>query len=484
MTSETDPIEPTDVPAIAPVNAVAPIEPSVEPIDDEVDEPEPAPSEPKEESSQTDRIFLGSLTKDDLASLIDLRRKILGDAEFEAEIKKPGSYDALLIELSSRNTIEVDRIIKSIDAIGDKSLFDTRLVRDGKVILGTQRPNRPAGTDVTVSGADAKITFAIMSGRLKRIPLYNSGFSIDVTESPLDMLNAWQNRAHDLTNAYGRQFGGLFYFFHDLMIKEACVDLILPLILNSTCRGFNRGDTLVRAIKLVDLKMILNGLAALLFPAGFTYTHICQNPSGKCTHHETLKIDINKFARYDFGKMSDYCIQHMHRVTDVTPELLSTYHQKLGFDGREIRYKNYGFTLKVPSLFDYLEYGRIYNGELLSKVFVDNPDAIFRAVSYSYYRLYAPYVAKVTFYNDDGTVCMSTSDQSTITLNLLQIQAEDREESLMKAFEAFINATEIGYVSYPAVPCPVCKFVPGSGHHNVDPMIAFFIQSAMKLTPL
>ena len=426
------------------------------------------------------RVFLEDLDSDALSALIIARRDLLGNAAFESEVSTPGSYDALLVELSGAISVEATRSNAGIPQ--DKTLFDTKLVRNGKTILGTPKANRASGTGEILVGADALAAFAIRDNWMKRIPLYNSGFSIDVTAASLSSLNNFFNKSHDTTNSYGRQFGGLFFYFHDLLIKEAVVDLMLPQIINSTLRNARRNDTLIRNIKLVDLKLILNGLGALMFPDGFLFTHVCSNPTGTCTHHEERLIDINKFARYDFSKLPDECIQHMARQTDITPTLLEQYQAKLGFDGQEIRHSHYGFTMKMPSVGDYLDYGRIYNGELTKNIFTTSPDEIARAVLYSYYEIYTPFIAKLTLYNDDGTADLATTEQNVIAKLLLKLQAEDPKGQLIAKFDDYISRSEIAHISYPATPCPSCSYIPGSGYHTVDPILTFFIQSLTKLS--
>jgi hypothetical protein len=172
----------------------------------------------------------------------------------------------------------------------------------------------------------------------------------------------------------------------------------------------------------------------------------------------------------------------MSRVTDVTPELLVAYQTNLGIDGHEVRYGNYGFTLRVPSLAEHLDFGRKYNGELLSSVFVDNPTAVERAVMFSYYQIYTPFVARLTLYDKDGVADIVITDRDAIALELLQLQSEDTAGELMKAFDAFITGSEIGRICYPAIACPACGYLPGSGFYTVDPTLTFFMLSLTKLT--
>lgn len=437
----------------------------------------------KKNPSQNDniRIFLESLTRNELLELLDARRKKLGQAAYDTAVTTTGLYEEVLATQINDHSIEAERAYETIGALKDKTHFSQKFVVDGKTILGTPVPQKKSGGGATVTGVDAKAAFAIRSGRMKRIPLYNSGFSIDIAQPNLSMLNAFFNRAHDDTNGYGRQFGAYFFYFNALLIKEAIIELISPLILNSTLKDWNRGTTLMRAIKLVDLKLILNSLSALMFPEGYPFTHICLNPNGSCQHQEETIIDINKLAIHDFKKLDNRCIKHIATQGEVTQKSLSEYQANLGFDGREIRFGPWGFTLKVPSLIDYMEYGKIFNGELISNTFVNNPSEIQRAILFSYYRVYTPFVLKMTLYEKDESVDIVTTDREAIADTLANLQENDTNNDLAKAFDMFISDTEISHICYPATPCPSCGYVPGSGYYTVDPERAFFILSLVKL---
>ena len=428
--------------------------------------------------------FLEILTLPELHALMTARQKLLGEKEFEAAITTPGSYENVLVTLiGSEHSNECVRSRKSIaTTVKDLSLFAPKLVREGKVILGTPTPRKASGKGAVVSGADAKAAFAIRSGRMKRVVLYNSGFTIDITQPDLFALNAFLDRAHDETNAYGRQLGAYFYYFDSLMIKEAIIDLITPLILNSSLKNWNQGQTLLRNIKIVDLRLILHAVGALMFPEGFNYTHICTNPNGKCSHQEELLIDLNKLVRHDFRKLPEDCIQYMSRQETATHQALSEYQSKLGFDGREIRYENWGFTMQVPSIVDILEYGKTFNGTLLSNVFVNDSSAVLKALMFSYYRIHTPFVSKLTLYDTDGSVDLVTTDRDTISDTLSVLQEKDKKRVLNTAIDQFIAESEVSHICYPTAPCPSCGYKPGSGYYTVDPERTFFTQAVMKLS--
>lgn len=429
------------------------------------------------------RVFLEALGVEALRDFLKARRAQVGDAAFAAAVGEPDSYDRVLAEMGEQHGQEVTRVLRAIATVSDRSTFDTKLRRDGKTILGTPKPQRPQAPGGVVSGPDAIATFSLLTGRTKRLPLYNSGFAIDVTEPDLAALNTFMSKQRKRLSEYGRMFGSYFFYFHALMIKEAFVELFRPLVLHATLKNWNRDDTLLRAIKLVDLKLILNGIAAGMYPEGYEFTHVCTAPAeNKCAFHERQMIDLTKLPHHDFKKLPEDCIQHMARQTVATPETLAAYHKSLGFDGRVIRHGAHGFQMQMPSIIDHLEYGRIYNGTLASNLYADTPDAVETAVLYSYYRIYTPFIASYTLHDEDGDVAMVVNDREAIATILSQLQKEDRAGALAQKFDAFIADTEISHICYAANPCPSCGHVPEGGYYTVDPEYTFFILLLTKLT--
>lgn len=429
-------------------------------------------------------LFLETISQTELVALINARRKVIGEDEFEINAARSGSYENLLALAYNDHSAESDRARAAITDIADKSLFAEKLERDGKVILaGTRTARGPSGKGKMVSGAAARIEFARRAGHLKRIPLYNSGFSLDVDAPGLEALNRFFNRAHDDNNQYGRQFGSHFYYFNDLLIKEAAIELMTSHIVSSNLRGWNRGPTLLKSIKLSEYKVIMNSLAAMMFPDGFKFTHICANPAGTCSHSDELLIDVNKLLRHNFMRLSDAAIAHMAKGDEIGQDDLIRYHTEIDIT-RKIRLGLYELELKHPSLSDYLDYGKTFNAEILKNTFAANNADIMRNLIFSYYKIYTPFIAQITLYDEAGAADLVTTDQETISHLLMRIQADDTTQVFVTELTRYIADTEISQICYPSTPCPVCGHQDPSGYHTVDPEHAFFIMCLMKLNPM
>lgn len=430
------------------------------------------------------RIFFQSTGLDTLTTILEKRLAILGSDEFTSCIEKPGTYENIVAQAINEYSVEAERILQAIEQLEDKSLFDNKYIKDGKTILSSvMTPRRASGNGRVVTGQDARIEFAIKSGQVKRIPLFNSGFYLDIEAPNLLVLNDFFNEAHSETNQYGREFGASFFFFNDLLIKDAFIKLIMPLIMGSSLKNWNRGGNLLRNIKIVDLKTILTGIAALMFPDGFNFTHACTNPDGTCTHVEEMLIDITKLLRHNFMKLSDEKIEHMTVHSEVTYEKIIAYQKSLDVT-KTLNYGNMEFELKIPSLEEYLVFGKKFNANLLKSNFADSTADVYQALVFAYYQIYTPFIQTITLYDNNGNKDISTSDPDVIAHQLSRFQEIDTKRQFVEDMKKYIADSEITQICYPAAPCPKCGYLDEkNGYFTVDPEHAFFILSLKKLTP-
>lgn len=428
------------------------------------------------------RIFLQQVGLEVMVKALEDRSIFLGETEFKARLETPESYENILASAINDYSNESARVLKSIAQIEDLSLFLPKLVKDGKTILSsTLSPRRPSSNGKSLSGQEARIEFAIKTGQAKRVILYNSGFTVDIESPNLTALNNFFTKAFDSTNAYGREFGANFFYFNNLLIKEALIEFLMPLILSCSLKNWNRGDTFIRNLKLTDLRTILNTIASLMYPDGFAFTHICSNP--KCTNHEELLIDISSLFHHNFMLLSNENIDHIKRHDIVSQEQVENYQDSLGFT-KSLRYGNLEFELKVPSMSDYLNYGKKFNADLLKSTFADNSTDVYQFLVFSYYQIYTPYIKTVILYDDKNEKDITSADPDVIAHQLSRLQESDKNQKFIEDINKYVAASEITHICYPAAPCQKCGHLPSdTGYHVVDPEHTFFTQVLKKLTP-
>jgi hypothetical protein len=293
-------------------------------------------------------------------------------------------------------------------------------------------------------------------------------------------LNSFFNRAGDIGRQYGRLLGYVYYLYHGVFVKESIVELLRGVIKNSSLVGWreNNMDNLFNVLKMNDYASILVTMAAMMHPTGHKFRHTCLNTA--CGHSDAIMIDINKLRRHDFGKLNGKAVKHMVSRDPVTAESLAEYHASLGFD-RPIVFDKYTFNLSVPSVNDYLEYGRFLANSVIEQNFT-NRESQLQAASVAYYRAFIPFIKSYSIALPEGRIAV-TEEQDAIAAVLDKIQSTDRESSFAVMMENYIKSTEISHICYPVSSCPKCSKIPNieGGFFGVDPERVFFTTAQTKL---
>ena len=405
------------------------------------------------------KIFLQITGSESLVDLLAKRQEILGDDEFNLQILKDGTYENTLAAAVGDYSQEAERILTHMEKLGD-IVLENKFLRDGKVILSSLlTPSRGSREGRILTGREAQIEFAIKTGLMRRVPLYNSGFFIDIEAPNLSLLNNFFTKAHSKTLEYGRDFGAHFFYFNDLMAKEAIVELVTQVTLGSSLKNWNRKNNLLSSIKLPDLKGIIMAIAGLMYPDGFEFTHVCTNPNGTCTHHESLRIDINKFSRPNYMKLTSEQISQMVEQKEISAEKIVEYQTPFE-ENKVLRYGKLEFELHIPSVAEYLEFGKKFNAQLTQSTFANSNSDIYRSLVFSLYKVYTPYIKTVTVYDNDGNKDAVSPDPEIISHMLARLQESDTSKKFIEDITNFISDAEILLLGYPVVPCPICNYVP------------------------
>jgi hypothetical protein len=456
-------------------------------------------SEPEEETvaftadatQQRNGLPLAILEGEDLVELgniITRHEGEIGASAFAEAAKIPESYEDIISSSYIGSSVEATRANDSIAAVADKTLLSDKLVdAAGNTILTSRSLKKPTSANgAEVAGNAALFEFARRRGTrpIRSIPLYNSGFHINIMAPNLAHLHKFYSDASENTGEYGRRFGIYFYLYGDLNLKRSVVnELFIPLICGSNLSNWNRSNVLMENISIHDYKVILWYLACMMYPEGFDkFTHVCR--SEKCNHVTIDKIDLNKFVIHNYSLLPEYCIKQMADSTvEITTDKLKKYKEELKFN-KTLKLKHYGLNVHIPSIYNHIVYGNQYNGELTELISTNNNARLQDQIGYEYYRSFTPWVDELIAYNEDGTVDIKTSDSAVISRELAYIQAEDTDYVIKAQIENFINDTEITHIGYPVFKCPACNHTPviQSGFFTVDPLSTFFTLAVHRLS--
>ena len=326
--------------------------------------------------------------------------------------------------------------------------------------------------------------FAKISGTVRRIPLPNSGFSVDICAPTKAAIYEFIHALNLDMTEYGQTMGAHFYMYHDLYVKQTAWTFIQKTIVGATLHNWDKRNVLEEAVSLHDFSTLLLAIASLMYPNGYReFAHVCAS----CDHVENVNIDLRKLHKTDFTKMPSQCIHDLNMKNRglMGSDDLRRYHENLNFQ-EEVRFGTYGFRLKVPSLQDYFTAGDAYNAEV-QKAYGDNVREIDNIINYRFNRILTPWVRTAVAYGEDDTgkedVYSYTDDISVINELMDAVQTEDDDNILRNAITSFINKTQLSHICYPVFECPSCGYMPqtNTGFFTVDPLRVFFTMSLSRL---
>lgn len=351
---------------------------------------------------------------------------------------------------------------------------------------------------VELSEVDSYMTMATMTGGMRRITLWNSGIHVTLRKIPLNVLNEYYKLINEKDYEYGKEFGGFYYNFADLAIKEYMIESLLPIaICTSNYAHWRNTDKLLQAISIQDFDTLVWGMACMLHPRGTSVNFTCGKPN--CGHVHRIKSDLTKLRLLNTDLINDEMINHFRKSGPVTDEDLQRYKQALNLkktlsfninpegDQDEL----WKFNLKQISLADHLDIGRDFNAELRRAVHVDNRTEVTDYTIYNLYRTFKPWLESVecTIHHDDGqdqtlvwnNTGTEESDKSMyLALDTISNEVDDFE----KQMQDYIVDSRISHIAFYMPKCPKCGGVPSIGYHGYipyDAMRNFFTLVLMKL---
>lgn len=447
-------------------------------------------------------VTLLGYTEKQLSDLVQGRVDLVGQAPFILQARdNPGSYDNL-IWFSALNTgSEIAREETALSNLTEeeKKTFDYRLMTDDKsrVLLGPGIVGalKHLGNK-QVSGRDgAYQLLGTRSGRFRRFLLYNSGFSVDLRAPTIDELGTMLRNSRLDLDQFGRQWGAPFYMYYSFILMQNFADLLMGLITTATVSNFAKPGVVLNALKLPDVNPLFTYVASLMYPKGYEgFKHFCSRPRDSdypngCAHVESLTIDPMKLSKHKFACMSTEAVDHMahSRSPDArfTKAQLDKYHEHLGFEGKEIRFDDFTFTLTIPSLADYLLCGQQFMKELTAEININDGDAVRDTISNRELRMYLPWIQRISALSEDGEVLGFVEDPDGKTVILDQVMDNpEYKTGLRDKLIAYINDTQMTHIGYPVFSCPRCGYkadIP-SGFFTVDAISTFFTVLLKKST--
>lgn len=452
------------------------------------------------------QIDLRGETQAHLNQIGEARLNDLGAKQFAEKVRQTGSWENILFRAMDNHMIEEDRIQDALAALSaeDRAGMSSRYTEDGKTLLRTSKigAHKPAKGEVkTVSGTDALIAFESISsgsdGKARgggyRIPLYNSGITIDVMTPTGNDLQTMLNNCILLDTQLGAAHGAHYFVHHDHIYKEQIIRFLRPLIVDTSYVDWRKGNKLWSLIKLPDLQGLVMTIAAICWRNGFDgfITKCTRKPDqdhpNQCTHTETISINLFEMIVTRFRAMSktaiDFMVEARNGGKKHTVNQIAQYQAGLGLEGETIKAGNLTFTMRIPTIEEHLEAGSKFLGDITNELQGDNNDGRYDQMGFRYIRTFLPWVASVEVETADGGV-LKTTDPDIIVRQLEITNGDGKVDEFYDALVAYVNKAQLTYVGHPIVPCAACGYVAEtpSGMRTIDPFSAFFTMAFLYLS--
>lgn len=336
---------------------------------------------------------------------------------------------------------------------------------------------------------DALKTFVLVTeGDLKNVFLMNSGFNVLIRDPSSNELNVLFNSLKDESNQYGRMFGSFFYLFSDLYIKEIIMNFIENHIVKSNLKGWKKKGIIRKYLSVLDYEPLLHSMVSLMFPDGYDYIYTC--PYQDCDYTEEIKIDLNKLKYFNLDILPEGCLEIVTSSKEFDNKTYQTYQRSLNFDNDVLvkTTKNiYKIYLKVPTMEEYLSYGKNYNKIMAETIQIGNQEQISNYLTYNYLKIFAPWIKKIEIINSSTNSILLTITDNDVILTILDVIQKKNKDSLSDKIIEFMKNSKITHICYPVNPCPKCKRMPTgavNGFLPFDIQNNFFFQLQMYLIQL
>jgi hypothetical protein len=235
-------------------------------------------------------------------------------------------------------------------------------------------------------------------------------------------------------------------------------------------------------IKIPDFAAIFMTLADLRYRDGFDdFAVPCHNHVGEkpCGHVERFSAELRKMVLTRWDMLSPSAVAHMEAARGYSraphnTAAIAKYQAELGFEGKVITSGAISFTMRIPSVSEYIDASQVFLADIENEIRADNQRGRVEHVGIRAIRAYLPWIANIETVLPNKAVAR-TSDAQAIVRALERANA-DEPEAFEKKLLTYINDVQLTYVGYPVTKCPACGQTGDtpSGLYTVDPFSAFF----------
>lgn len=344
--------------------------------------------------------------------------------------------------------------------------WEQELEKDGRDFTFRQAGMKAAETDRLLSGelARDRISMLLGLGVSNRVVLVHSGFNVTLgTRSDGDLLNLEIAMGYDSGKA-GYETGGIIFENSQFGTNRHLIEFILEGVRNTNIKGWKDID-LTDYIRVTDIPLLYNAMAAALYPQGYLLELPCSDNPKRCKHVERVNININRLFWFNKKGLSSEQLDMISKTTHLyDPEEITKY-QSLGgnkFTKRVFINDSICLVLKVPTLKEYFTAGEEFvNAATLAIESVlggreeteeRKRDYVASQMKLSSIREYAHWIEELIIEKHDH---VKNRDSIAEVLSIMSSE-EDLVQKTLEAVQTFIEESTVGLIAIPNFSCPAC----------------------------
>ena len=337
-------------------------------------------------------------------------------------------------------------------------------------------------SEVNLTGDAAYNAFMSRMCGYRKINLLNSGFWVSVRRPIIDELQDMYDIIDMEQKELGYAIGSHFALCTDMYVKMKFCELCIKfkIIVDSNLKGLYKDDNFIRALSVHDYDVLMHGVLSLMTRKGLRLRMVCP----ECYKSSILdNVDIAS-ARYVNLNLLTPAVREWWNKPAATPDgkrVLYTLKDLENYRENVLGFKmsfetvigdaNIRFNMRVPTMYEFVENGRILLGRL-QEIIENSSDTDTRRshqlmsnIDAHFVKMISPWVRNTEELDDDGKVLTRTEDAKTI-LSILDIATQEQTDVPFDKFTEFLGGSKITYIGTYALECPHCHAKPDVGLKN------------------
>lgn len=249
---------------------------------------------------------------------------VVGLPNMDATNPADSELIGLSLAMGEKTMPELEQWVRTIARPGSTW---TQAVKSETGPLGINRPAfKDPGKKLTGEKGMLHIRTLMGLGSIAQVPLWHSGFWISFKAPSAAALLELDRRIAEEKVTLGRRTQGLLFANNSVFFNTHLIEFALAHVFDTTLKD---SSDLKKKIRVLDIPILIWGLACTVWPDGFQYarTVVVDDGEEKRLELRRGKTALGKMLITDYHELTKAQIRHMsnHRNKDMTDQSLEAY---------------------------------------------------------------------------------------------------------------------------------------------------------------